>query len=53
MSREEFLLYYANGSKLGVEDLLAMGAEPIPCDCGSSMCQGWRMTFPRREARSD
>ena len=53
MSREEFLLYYAHGSKLAVDELLRMGAEPVRCDCGSSICQGWRMQYRRPAARSE
>lgn len=44
MTKEEFEAYYANNTKVTVEQLRTKyNRAAIPCDCDYEDCRGWQM----------
>lgn len=44
MTKDEFEKEYALRSKVSVEWLHQQGQIAMPCDCGETGCEGWKMT---------
>lgn len=40
---EAYLSYLSNRYNIGIDDLKANGIKPIPCNCPSHICTGWRL----------
>lgn len=45
ITAEQFEQRYVERYGVTVEWLKENGREPRPCDCGSDLCQGWRMAL--------
>ena len=42
-----FLRAYAQRSKMTPQRLLSLGSYPMRCECGDTMCEGWKMVSIR------
>jgi hypothetical protein len=43
ITKDDFIRAYAARSGLTPEQLLALGRDAFPCDCGDAICEGWQM----------
>lgn len=43
MTKEEFITFYCEESRMALELLASISLVPVPCNCDDDCCLGWKM----------